>query len=351
MKKTIMMVAGDPGPSGLFEVLADELTRLGHVVNLLVRKDLPDVVSGKHIDSIKTSNALLVGMSSTSEVAASEIACAELAISYGVPVGLLPDTFGVISRQGFEEVGRKASFACVLNEDEKYHDRSVVKPEISYVTGDPRWDIYFAPPRLTREEVFGRLGVGLDRELVLFAGSKFSIMTAGPLMIGLTAIHGLDPSAARIHAVLGLHPADECTAGEYEHQVTNLFRNSPVSFSILPDELKTDEMLPHAVLVIGTSSSTTIHTACRRKPGLWPGGNPWEMELYASIRTFAWPPCDQGAFLRRKGLTPELLGELLDPDSKVRKDMLLAQEKMFPKPEGSETAVSEMTRVILAHAK
>src|SRR3989344_292805 len=169
---TVTLIGRDAAPSKAFGRVAEELEKRDVECAAFLGGGKPITASNEQIlANIKVSNFVMIGMSSSSELAKEEVLAATAASALGIPLGFYSDTFGSYQRPWFQEFRAKASLLLVLNEQEKVAAQELYPNAEVAVAGNHEWeDACF--PRLSREEVREKLGVTEDETLVFLPGHK-----------------------------------------------------------------------------------------------------------------------------------------------------------------------------------
>src|SRR3989344_610355 len=163
----VALVAQDVSPSRALERVGVELVSRGHAVCAFLGSGNLIVASRMALDcNIGASHALLLGMSSSAELAEEEIYAARLAFSTNIPFGFYCDTYGCHNRPWFAEFRDKASFVFVINEKEAEEARRVFPKARVAVSGNPIWED-FCFPKFTKDEVRSKLGIAENEAVVL----------------------------------------------------------------------------------------------------------------------------------------------------------------------------------------
>lgn len=128
----VTICAMDVGPANILSVLAEALTKKGcEVYTFLKGEGTPIIVDG--------TKFLILGMSSSLELAADEILLAGIAKAFQIPTIFIADTFDVWNRSWFEDF-IPGSTVFVLNEDEAIKVRENFPTANAVVTGNLLWN-------------------------------------------------------------------------------------------------------------------------------------------------------------------------------------------------------------------
>lgn len=261
----IVLVARDAAPSGCFSRLEPVLRERGFEVELFVGAGKPLVQSVKRIEqATSVSTIVLLGMSSSAELAEPELVAGRSALEAGIRYGFYGDVprCWARARPGawFEELASSTSFYLGITDNDAEGAREVFTSALCVGTGNPlREDMAF--PRLTREDVRKKLGVSDEHKLILASGDKFA---AGNMVTWATLIGTiLRFKEQEIQLLLTLHPGDRTDLKLYDE----LVELSSVPTRIIPrDVLTGSEMIPGVDLVVDFGGSIGIEAAYSRVP-------------------------------------------------------------------------------------
>src|SRR5262245_60521345 len=146
----VCLVARDIAPSNAFEKLKQALIAAGHAVNALLGMGKPPTFGKSDIEAaMKESDIVVVGMSSSKELAEPEIAACTFAWAAGKPFGFYGDTFHCHERAGegcwFAPFAEGVSFFFAINEGEADSARKLFVNAQCVATGNPMWESYGTP--------------------------------------------------------------------------------------------------------------------------------------------------------------------------------------------------------------
>ena len=266
-KWKVVLVAKDMAPSQALDLLAKKIAEDGNdclsIPFLAFGKGYTPDFDAVIESSISGARAVVVGMSSSPELAKEEIAVAKEALAIGIPVFCYAaDTSGL--RSYFDEVlsHTLTTLFCVSHEQaklarEKYPNLNVV------VTGNPMWAKFFFPD-LTREQSRGMLGFGSEDRIVMCPGGK-------DMEINKLHVTKVIEDFGRIHleqiqVIFSLHGGDLTPFEDYK-QLMHIATNNGVRYRIIPNaEMSGPRVLSSADLVVGSASTIGFEANSRHVP-------------------------------------------------------------------------------------
>ena len=346
MRKSIVLVAKDMAPSQILSLIEKVLTQdNGITVNAFL-------ASGKEfsndletiLDFASDARAVVVGMSSSKELAEEEIAVAKEALEIGTPVFCYADTFGL--RPHFDEVlsHRLTTLFCINEKQaeqarEKYPDLKVV------VTGNPAWEQFFFP-KLTREQSRDKLGIGLDETVVLCPGGKDAVVNTLHFSAAIESYAG----DKVCHVIISLHPGDKTLPSVYQSLVD--FAPDNVKVRIIPaSEMSASDILSGADCVISSASTIEVEALCRDVPiPVFSYLSPLaKRRLKKATGSEEWELVKMEVVYEYDHVTRlNLLDSIKDWMSYGEDSMQVKKiRKHFPKPEKLGTAIDKMVDAIL----
>jgi len=206
-KKLIGLVAHDMAPCLAFGLLAVALVKKGFgVIPVLLKagqKSAPD-----NWDELLACDSVVIGMSSSPELAQAETSVANWAKEKKVPFFFYADTFGVYGREWFAPFRGLASGIFVLDYPEEIQAARELFPNALIIpAGNPTHLAYFSHP-ITRKEIRRRIGFGTDDFVILVSLCKsqalnFELLKAVRLGVCMTR------NRRRTKVVFSLHPGDK----------------------------------------------------------------------------------------------------------------------------------------------
>lgn len=355
----VVLVARDIAPSKAFGLLAQELTNRGHSSVLLVGNGKPMAVTTEDIrTAVRRADVVVVGMSSSPQLAEPEIAaCTEAALAE-IPFGFYGDTFRCHerAREGawFAPFQSQAEFFFAINNGEAKLAGNFFPNATVVATGNPLWEEFGKPPQRTREEVRALIGAPADEIVILAPGGKSPAINCGYWSLLADALaEAMEDDDTKYRVILSLHPGDrapfaiDSVGGKALDIYGDLCSFAPVPFQLAPAGITTAELLPGVNLVYEWGSSIGVEAAHRRIPiisvntalgrkrhEVASGSPKWELcECHASFEV-----SDAEDLLERV----DDCVEETDAITLLRED----QAKAFPLAPEPGAAVAEMLRVL-----
>lgn len=268
-KPLIVMVARDAAPSGCFRRLVPVLVDRGFDTCLMIGDGRPLGQSNEEIVSaVFDASLVLLGMSSSAELAEPEIIAGTAAASNKVPFGFYGDVprCWARARPGvwFGSLAAKASFYFGVNDSDAKASGAVFPEAMCIGTGNPlREDMAF--PKCTRDYVRSRLGASSTERLVLAPGDKFAAgnMTTWTVVMEALSLLANRQGANQYRLLLSRHPGDRTDQSLYDE----LIKWSPVPVEMVGREVLTaSDMIPGIDLVVDFGGSIGIEAAYNRIP-------------------------------------------------------------------------------------
>ncbi len=278
VKRKIVLVARDAAPSECFVRLAFKLVPdIAWQVNAFVGrgKSIPwdlDIVT----TYAQKTNIVLLGMSSSRELAEYEIAAGQAARAAGVPYGFYGDAprCWARARPGawFEPLAADAAFYFGISQADADYARSVFPNAVCVGTGNPlREEMAF--PKFTREEVRAKLEIAPETKLILVPGGKFTAGNMTTLALVIDAVIAISSLQTNVCILFAPHPGDRVPylRDSETHESANLYEelmaSSSVPIRLIPKEmLSISDLVPAADIVIEFGSSIGIEAAYQGVP-------------------------------------------------------------------------------------
>ncbi len=222
------------------------------------------------------ASLVVLGMSSSADLAQVEIMAGSSARDAGVPYGFYGDVplCWARARVGawFEGLATDASFYYGVTQADADAAHAVFPKARLIGTGNPlREEMAF--PRFSREQVRNRLKIEADEKLVLAPGGKFAAGNIASWVVVMEALSLLSRKGQRFQLVLATHPGDRtpCAVDVTTQKESGLYEEllsfSPVPTKIVSkDVLSTSEMVPGADIIIELGSSIGIEGAYQGVP-------------------------------------------------------------------------------------
>ncbi|OGY65335.1 MAG: hypothetical protein A3A16_02715 [Candidatus Harrisonbacteria bacterium RIFCSPLOWO2_01_FULL_44_18] len=279
MNRKAVLIARDFAPSGCFKRLEPILKERGFDVDLFIGEGKPLIKTAEEI-ALAASHAsvVILGMSSSLELAQPEIAAGEATRTAGVPYGFYGDVprCWARARNGawFEKLAPATAFYFGVTQADADVAHEVFPNARLVGTGNPlREEMAF--PRFTRDEVRSKLGVAIDEKIVLAAGGggQFGVGNMASWTIVMEALSLLRAKGQRFQLILATHPGDRTpyaidAATQKEMKLYDkLIFFSPVPARIVGREvLTTSDMVPGADIIVEFGGSIGIEGAYQNVP-------------------------------------------------------------------------------------
>ena len=216
-RKKVVLVARDAAPSGAFIKLEPVLRESDFDVCLLVGDGKPLTKTGDEIAAeVMNGSVVVIGMSSSVDLAQPEMLAGYLAKNYGIPYGFYGDVRRCWARARagawFENYASNAAFYFGITQADADAAHEVFPNALLYGTGNPlREEMAFA--RFTREEVRAKLNIGSEEKLVLAPGGKLAAGNMAKWVVIMDALallnkSGHNASGSSFQLILSTHPGD-----------------------------------------------------------------------------------------------------------------------------------------------
>ncbi|TSC89636.1 MAG: hypothetical protein G01um10143_126 [Parcubacteria group bacterium Gr01-1014_3] len=257
------LVGHDVAPTQAFRRIQEALVSRDNDVVSFVADGKPFANSKEEIiSSAKQADVILLGMSSSADLAKEEVAVAEMAAEIGIPFGFYADTYKCHRRPWFGHLREKANAVFVINENEAISARELFPNAKVVVSGNPEWEDFFSP-KFSREEIRAKLEVADDQRMILCPGGKnlaVNMLHWGSVIEALA----MAPVNEIWKVFLSVHPGDTNGADAYKDLVK--WSKRVLVRVVTKDYLSASDMLPAADFVIESASTIAIEAACQRKP-------------------------------------------------------------------------------------
>lgn len=270
--KTITFVARDFAYSACFERLAPILRSKGFNAVLFIGKGKPLCQYTEEIalkETVKSSDLVILGMSSSPELAKPEIAAGIVAEQEHIPFGFYGDMPGVWvqAKPGnwLAELAKNAAFYFGITEEDAKKAKEAFPNAKLIGTGNPlREEMAF--PRFSRYEIRQKLGIKGDEKLILVPGGKFPANDIFLLTITIEALAKLAKKGFKFNLIFSKHPGDRLqyaidqVTQEKLNVYEQMFSRSPVRANILGNDaiFNTCDIIPGADMVIECGSSASF---------------------------------------------------------------------------------------------
>jgi len=273
----VTLVARDVAPSRAFDRLANLLGERGFHACLCVGSGKPlEQTDSEIVSLVLSAGVVILGMSSSQDLAAPEILAGQAAKSANIPYGFYGDNRGCWQR------ARKDAWLGPLAPEVRFYfgteqadadlAREVFLKAQLLGTGNPlREEMAFH--RFSRDEVRSKLGLAHDEKMVLVAGTKFVGQGMASLVIAMEALSYLNSTGEKFQLILAPHPGDRTqfaidpANGKELRVYHELMQFSPVPARIVDKSfLSSSDMVPGADLILEFGSAIGIEGAFQRVP-------------------------------------------------------------------------------------
>jgi hypothetical protein len=355
--KKILLVARDAAPSGAFNLLIPALRKKGYYVTLILGegKEIPDSLH-EITQLVTNADIVILGMSSSRELANKEIFAASIAQKAKIPFGFygdVPDCYQR-AREGawFEPFANDAAFYFGINEADAEAAKQIFANAKVFGTGNPLRE-QAAFPKFSRGELRAKLQIPEDTIVVLAPGGKFAAANATTWTLVMDAIVFLKSEMEKdFQLLITMHPGDPVlgslkTNGEPLGLYEELISYSPVPVRMVTKaEFSTTELVPTADLVVEFGSAIGIDAAYQQIPVVSLGFSIWEnyFEKFSGKKTIE--AVEAGiSILANPDSLKEIMHKLLIGFGS--EELKQQQQKMYPKPAEKHMAVKAMTAALL----
>lgn len=348
MSRNVVLVARDAAPSRAFIKLEPVLRQSGFNVNLFVGDGKPFTETDEEIVSaVSGAKVVVLGMSSSQELASPEILAGNKASICGVPYGFYGDVRRCWARARvgawFEQIAPNVAFYFGVTQADADAAQEVFPKAQLFGTGNPlREEMAF--PRLTREEVRASLGVAPHEKLVLAPGNKFAGGNMASWAIVLEALSLVAAKGQYFQLVLAMHPGDRTPYALYEE----LIAFSPVPARIVSREVfTTSDMVAGADIIVEFGSSIGIEGAYQNVPVVSLGLEVlfWQFEQESGTRVLESVEDGLSEFVMSDvAKLAETIQRLLTADGFV--EMRARQKQLCPKPKERGAVLRKMADAI-----
>jgi hypothetical protein len=261
-------------------------------INAFLGQGKPLAISIPEIETaIKKASAVLLGMSSSLELAKEEIAAGRKAAELGIPFGFYADTYGVYKRPWFKDLREQTSFIFVINENEGRGAKEIFPHAKIIISGNPAWED-FCSPKYSYKEVRINLGIESNEKMVLSPGGKLAISNILLWGAVIEAAHSPILAPFSLKIFLATHPGDPNPPEIY----SDLEKFSRIPVKIIPSQnIKISDLVPGCDILIESYTTTGIEAAHQRKPVIDFFTEIALNRLQSMTGTRNWELCDLGA--------------------------------------------------------
>lgn len=352
--KKVVFVGNDVGACKPLDLVASQLEKTGIEV-------VRHFAMGKPMDPLDRdllggASLVVSGMSTSAQLAERELSAVEWANHSGVPVALFADMPNAAARPWFS--GKNVAAVFVVGERDLNKAQECFPGSKVSKTGNPAFDLYFLPPKRSREMVRAELNISSSAFLVLVAGGKspaVSMLTLGGVVSAMRTFHGLRSGADSVDSLVAfsLHVGDRTPCEFYE----DLVPFCGVPLRIFSDKVaKSVDLLAAADMLVSSYTTLEVEAACQRIPVA-------EFVIYEAEERFAsvnmtreWPAYDTDKIvLSTDGqvfnlaqriedvYSSRVLGKTVGSVFALRE----RQEKAWPKPDGEMGNTKAMAAAII----
>lgn len=343
--KKVLLVARDTAPSEALKLLSHVLTwerNLDGALESPIYEPQGFLAGGKDfsvtlpeiLSHVADCDAVVVGMSSSEELAKEELAVARETIRLGKPVFCYADTFGL--RPYFKDVLEASGTTLFHLNDYEVQEAVKKHPTLDAVsTGNPMWETYFFP-KSTREQVRESLGISNDAKVILCPGGKD---VAVNILHFSKAIE--DAQCLKKHQVvviLSLHGGDRTDPAAYN--TLKDYTPEGVTVKIVSGkDMSGSDILPGVDLVCASASTIEIEAICQRIPVVSYISNLARRRLKKATGSDVWELVTQRVVLDANDGEDEVnpIGFGLHFDSTMSRRV-----ELYPKPKHPGTALTKM---------
>lgn len=256
---TALAISRDTGPGRALEFLTSELNHRNRNARVLFGTSCNSIADDSSIIKklLEGIHCLILGMSSSAELAQIEMHAGQLAHEAGIPFGFYADIWDCLDRPWFAPLRALAAFAFVIDTTERNHALETL-PRASdriVVTGNPLWDLS-RYSKFDPEEAHAALSVPVTQKVILFPLTKDR---ATNLEL-LSAARRID-SELPVKVIVAPHPGDVGNASHYRDYLIG-------TDVALIHQFPFRDMLPAANLVLNPGSGAGIEAIVQGIPVL-----------------------------------------------------------------------------------
>jgi hypothetical protein len=361
--RTIAFVAHDMMPSRAFKLISKALEiKGGYEIKARYGRD-PESAKQTIESVVNGAEIVMLGMSSSKELAADELFAADLAIQNGARIIYFSDTYSLFNRDWVGDRFKGATIT-VIDEDEAEEARKLLPESTIVATGNPLWDEYFIP-KGDRNAV--RSALGIQGEMILYTGGKSKMVNIHQVNCVIDALQNANVVTEEREIVFSVR-ADELNPDDMDLYL-EIKKYSPVPFHIVltkqhrdqwvsanpgkskdiaPAPFSASELISAADLVIQLASGVGIEAAHLRIPVIDYFSITGKRRHEESMgKNFRWQPAERGATTAVYN-TIELSDYmyLLIYHTGARQRWRDAQERAFPKGENNTPALDKVLKLL-----
>lgn len=356
MDKTVCFLAHDAAPSQCFNRLDEEIRTKFSGIKTVKFLGNGASIHDQHNEiakAVREANLLLLGMSSSSQFAESELFGGSIAKESRIPYGFYSDMpFAPYrGRDGgwFSDLAKEASFLFGLLPNSTEEVVAMYPKARCVRTGNPLRDA-MAFPRFSRKEIRDRLSIGSEQKLILASGDKLAVCNG---LIWMLLIEALCDSDIDPVVILSPHPGDpvlravSSSSGKAIGFYEDIVKYSPIP-TLLNHEKRIDtlDIVTAADLIVEFTGSASVCAAYQRVPVIHLTPRIMMEKLVdemgeARIETLELGAAVQAPTISVSGLS-QIIKELLDPATSISRKLRNAQERAYPIPVGSNGSLNAL---------
>lgn len=275
-------------------------------------------------EHVRNAHILVLGMSSSPELAREEIYAAKVAENTKIPYGFYSDTYGNFNHPWLRSLNAKTAFLFVINEQDAIEAKKKYGTQTHVLaTGNPMWE-NFGHPEHSRMLTRKLLGIAPQSHMILVPGTK-------EFTININLFSAVIQAAAHIggknEIYLSLHPGDQNNPKKY----TSLIKNNTSIH--LPSNIawSGSALIPAADLVIASASTIGTEAAHQRIPVINFYTKLSRKRLREATGSSTWKPDELGASIMVCEDITQLAREIMWlRTSKGSHEMRKKQEHIYP---------------------
>lgn len=334
--RPVTLVAGDFAPSRALLRVAEKLAAKARV-HAFIRQHEP-------IGALETDlAAVMIGMSSSEELAAAELAAGYFAIEHHIPLAVFADIEPTVGRPFFADLRPHVALVAVVNERARANAQKLFPAATVVAAGNPLWEDFFRP-RYSRDEIRSQFEVPAGIPVLLVPSGKDEAINR----LHFTGVASAVAELGReVVVIVSLHPG--LTAADRD-MYASIF--SGIAARVVhreTDGLTSDDLIAGADVVIPSASTIGVAAACQRVPVVNYFTEAALDRLERATGSREWPAVRDGTELLVID-DPKKLAEITNGILDGKISLSKAQENIFPRPvTGAAEAIAEAIRSIAKH--
>lgn len=342
----VTLVGRDIAPSRAFELVKNGLIEKGVEVSAHLGHGSPLASTLETIrNDVQKSNLVLLGISSSQDLAKEEVFAAREAAALKIPYGFYADIPGVASRgrAWFASVQKDARFLFVFLSEEIEECRAIFPSAEIIPAGNPILEnvLFYSN---SYEEMRNRLGVA-EYELLAYCTADKNLERNKIHFRAVTDAISQLISRKLWKVFFMLHPGDRNPASVYqESTVCDGFSGKIVSGG----ELNCLDVVKACDIMLGSASTSEYEAAIMRKPVVTVLSQLVKEKLVKQYGTDRWYPCEIGIAWPVTSDTKELAAAISDLVFGNGFGAMRARQKQcFPVPKVRGAVVNTMVEYLL----